>query len=106
MSWHPSAAALLFVVLAGLLPLSAEAQESPPTPRAAEVRQELQSLPPARLRAMRHQQTREGDVRRLEEEHFGGARAERLRSQQQTEVEQLYQQIIRESQALGTAPAD
>jgi hypothetical protein len=106
MSWHPSVAALLIVVLAGLLPLPAAAQApgSSSAPSAAEVRRELQSLPPARLRAMRHQQTREGDARRLEDQHFGGPQAERFRSQQQTEVDQLYQQVIRGSQVLGSPP--
>jgi len=53
---------------------------------------------------MRHEQTREDDVRRLEDERFGETQAKRLRSQQKDEVDQLYDQVIKQSEKLGDAP--
>ena len=50
---------------------------------------------------MRHQQTREEDVRRLEDNRYGAPQAERVRSQQKTDVDQLYEQVIKQSQELG-----
>jgi hypothetical protein len=98
MSWRPSLLAFLVVAL----PAAAEAQSAAPERSpAAEDRQELRSLPPQELRAMRHEQTREEDVRRLEDERFGEAQAKRLRSQQKDEVDQLYQQVIKQSEGLG-----
>jgi hypothetical protein len=73
------------------------------TSPARDYRQELQSLPPQELRAMRHFQTRDRDVRRLETERYGASRVERQSSQEKDEVDQLYQQVIRQSQELGAA---
>ena len=99
MSWRPLLLALLLVALS---PMAAEAQASARSPTAEE-REELQSLPPQQLRAMRHQQTREEDVRSLEAERFGQARVERQQSQQKDEVDQLYQQVIKQSEELSGA---
>lgn len=49
---------------------------------------------------MRHEQTREDDVRRLEDERFGEEQAKRLRSQQKDEVDQLYDQVLKQSEGL------
>ena len=101
MSWRPSLVALFMMAL----PAAAGAQSAAPARSpAAEDRQELQSLPPQELRAMRHEQTREDDVRRLEDERFGETQAKRLRSQQKDEVDQLYDQVIKQSEKLGDAP--
>ena len=99
MSWRPLFLALLLVALS---PMAAEAQTATRSPTADE-REELQSLPPQQLRAMRHEQTREEDVRRLEAERFGQAKVERQQSQQKDEVDQLYQQVIKQSEELSGA---
>jgi hypothetical protein len=83
------------------LPAAAEAQSAAPARSpTADDRQELQSLPPQELRAMRHEQTREDDVRRLEDERYGEEQAKRLRSQQKDEVDQLYDQVLKQSEGL------
>jgi hypothetical protein len=99
MSWRPL---FLALVLVALSPMAAEAQTPARSPTADE-REELQSLPPQQLRARRHEQTREEDVRRLETERFGQAKVERQQSQQKDEVDQLYQQVIKQSEELSGA---
>ena len=82
---------------------AAAAAQTPARSPTADYRQELQSLSPQELRARRHQQTREQDVRRLEEQRYGEARVERQQSQQKSDVDQLYQQVIKQSEELSGA---
>lgn len=83
---------IALLALLALPPGSALAQESNAPP------QQSPALP---LAAMRHQQPREDTVHELESAREGQEKVDQQSKQQQTEIDQLYREIMQRSAASG-----
>ena len=89
---RPTAVAAL-AALAWLLPLPGLVQAPDQGPPPAAASPSDSKLP---LAAMRHQQPRRSDVDQLEQDRFG-SRADDLRKKQGTQVDKLYEDVMRRS---------